>query len=163
MSIQGFSQIKANDVIPLIKVAELLHDSKSSSEINLAIISQVGMENLVWMQQVGSNQDLIRQIGISNSISIAQHVSEGHLKLEQYGTSNQYKGMMIGEDIELSILQAGESNTVSQYYLFGNGTAAEIVQEGVSNEIQHHSDGSASPIKIFQRGNDMRLIITQRH
>lgn len=109
-------------------------------------------------QQLQSGSSVILQTGYYNQIYSWQPGDKAQVKIRQHGAGNQYHGEVKGAEIEMSLLQNGNYNYVSQY-LTGSQLRFNIIQEGSHNEIQHSAEAWSSPVKIYQKGNDMRLII----
>ncbi|ELR71918.1 hypothetical protein C900_02157 [Fulvivirga imtechensis AK7] len=125
------------------------------------LVHQQGTENLLYIDQYGTKA-MVLQSGLYNEAYSTQVSPGGKVQIRQRGTANHYHGITAGEEIELSILQHGGYNSIMQN-LSGDQMMFEVIQEGNFNDIQHSGDHWSAPLRIQQRGNDMRLIIRSRN
>jgi len=161
----GFSQEIKEEVILLqqITAEEKLHIQQKIFDFSDVFIMQNGIENQAFVQQVSWNYALIQQTGNSNLIFLNQSGNFGKLNAIQIGNGNQYNGAIAGDGIETSILQQGDYNRIDQNAV-GSELIFGIIQEGSHNEIQHNTEGlSSTSLKVYQRGNDMRIIINTKN
>ena len=119
---------------------------------------QQGVNNLVFLEQASAMQTTTIQSGWFNLILLQQSISGGSIKVMQTGQSNEYRGEIAGNEVDLLIIQQGGFNAIDQS-IAGERVEFTITQEGNRNTIQHRADRFSVPLQIYQTGSDMRLII----
>lgn len=161
----GFSQQSTEEVVLLQQITadEKLHVQQKTSDISGALIMQSGIENQAFINQVDWSNALIQQTGVSNVIFLNQSGYLNQLTIAQTGNENRYHGVLSGDGIDASILQQGDYNSIDQNAV-GSELIFGIIQEGSHNEIQHNAEGlTSTSLKVYQRGNDMRIIINTKN
>ncbi len=128
-----------------------------------AHIEQAGMNNEVFVQQIGAGTGRERQYatlvqsGHYNVLDLTQQGNGNQVMVQQVGDGNDYDGNLQGNDNRLDIGQFGNDNRLVQE-LVGDQNTYQVLQEGDNNELIQREYGNGLEYQVHQQGS-MQVII----
>lgn len=107
------------------------------------------------------NYSLIVQNGNVNTAEVNQKGYANYSDIYQTGNNNEIYLTMQGSNLSNSVEQSGDNNSIRQD-LAGDAQKYIFSQKGDNNELIQTGciSGKLSEFEIIQRGNNMKLIIT---
>ncbi len=136
------------------------------TETNQSIVEQQGVDNSVSVlqRQAGLEANLaeVMQNGNFNSAILQQQGSGNQAAVLQNGLNNSYELNLTGEGNIIGVVQNGNENSVLQNLEGVRNLEIEILQEGNENEIIQELNGNSNMgFQIIQSGNGLKAVIRQ--
>ena len=135
--------------------ARLNNLSRSGANPSDVMITQVGTNHQAFVETQAltgtrpTDVDLVQRGGSGNVARINVVGDGSTLALTQEGSNNRYTGNLSATEAELTILQQGNGNELSQRTLLTGNSDIEIRQFGDGNVL--NADNVSSPIRVTQR------------
>lgn len=127
---------------------------------NVISAIQSGNGNDLIISQFSKEQvAIIQQVGVENILKAVQKGNRQIIEIFQRGDLNFVESALYGNNISSSIHQYGDNNSLQQEVI-GNNKSFEITQVGNDNElIQIDTGNTTRGYSVSQVGNGMTVII----
>ncbi|MBP3191740.1 hypothetical protein [Natronogracilivirga saccharolytica] len=144
-AVRGFS----GDFVTMNPTAGRTDEDLPETSQNTAIISLIGMENMVMLEQIGS----------MNRAALSINGDGNDAEFTQNGIGNTASVNVVGSDNFIRGWQEGNYNHIGLNYE-GSGTQQQVQQLG--NHQSAEFNGVGMPLTITQSGDGARVIIENR-